>query len=62
MKLLFNKDDSIYKIFTTIEKLHYKKIVHIFIHEENIIFNNIWFAKQLLDILEKKKHNYSFSI
>lgn len=61
MKLVFNKDDSIYKIFTTIEKLHYKKTVNIFIHEENIIFNNVWFAKQLLGILESKKLNYCFS-
>jgi hypothetical protein len=62
MKLFFNKGDSIYKIFTTIEKIHSKKSVTISIHEENIIFNNIWFAKQLLDVLENKKIDYRFSI
>ena len=60
MFISFKKEDSIYKIFQTIEKLPSRKKVKIFIHSDNEFFTNIWWWKQLKEILDKKNVDYIF--
>ena len=60
MKLRFSSSDSIYKIFSTLEKLLPWKRVDIVIEEGHPIFDNIWRGLQLKDLLNKKKISYNF--
>ncbi len=60
MKISFWADDTLYKIFKTIEKLPNWKEVEIFIHPSNSVFENIWLWKQILDLLDSRWLNYYF--
>jgi len=60
MKLRFSAQDSVYKIFSSLEKLLPGKTVYIFIEDGNPIFDNIWRGLQIKDLLESKKINYAF--
>lgn len=61
MKINFNEKDSLYKIFNTIEKIHWnKKNIKISIDPNNPFFENIWWWKQLKDTLETKGLDYEF--
>ena len=55
MKLFFLKNDSLYKIFTTLEKIPKKSHVQIFIESENQFFNNNRRSKQIDWILHKRE-------
>lgn len=55
MKLFFLKNDSLYKIFTTLEKIPKKSHVQIFIESENQFFNNSRRSKQIDGILHKRE-------
>lgn len=54
MKLFFLKQDSLYKIFTTLEKTPKNSHVEIFIEPENQFFNNPRWSKQINNILSKR--------
>ncbi len=60
MKLFFVKEDSLYKIFKTLEKIPRKKQVQIFIDAEHSLFENEWRWKQIKEILNKKELNTIF--
>jgi len=55
MKLFFLKNDSLYKIFTTLEKIPKKSHVQIFIESENQFFNNSRWSKQIDWIVHKRE-------
>lgn len=55
MKLYFLKDQSLYTIFRTLEKVPTGKIVYIFIDPEHSLFEHERWGKQIKDLLEKKK-------
>lgn len=55
MKLFFLKNDSLYKIFTTLEKIPKKSNVQIFVESENQFFNNVRRSKQIDKILHKRE-------
>lgn len=54
MKLFFVKEQSLYTIFKTIEKVPNNKTVHIFIDPEHAFFDNERRAKQIKEIIDKK--------
>lgn len=54
MKLFFLKQDSLYKIFTTLEKVPKKSQIQIFIESENQFFDNPWRSKQIEKVAHKK--------
>ncbi len=60
MKLIFKENDTIFKIFSTIEKLHTSQKVEIYIHHKNPFFQNKWWLKQLIKILDNNWINYIF--
>ncbi len=60
MKLKFNSRDSVYKIFSSLEKLMPGKMVYIFIDEGNPIFDNIWRGLQIKELLDSKNIRYAF--
>ena len=60
MFIKFRKDDTIYKIFSTIQKIPNGKKIKIFIDCKNEFFSNIWWWKQLKDLLEEKNLKYIF--
>ncbi len=60
MKLFFLKDDSLYKIFTTLEKIPKQTHIQIFIESENQFFNNVWRSKQIDGILKKRELKATF--
>ena len=60
MKIKFSSGDSIYKIFSTIQKLLPWKKVFITIEEGNPIFDNIWRGLQLKEILQNNRVPYTF--
>lgn len=60
MKIIFSSKDSLYKIFKTLEKIPNNKSVEIVIDPKNIIFENKWLWKQILDILDTKSIDYVF--
>ena len=55
MKLFFLKDNSLYKIFKTLEKVPNNKTVHIYIDPEHAFFDNERRGKQLQEIIHEKK-------
>lgn len=61
MKLFFASDDSLLKIFKTLEKIPRWKEVEISIEPEHSLFDNEWRGKQIKDILEKRSINATFS-
>lgn len=60
MKLFFLKDNSLYKIFKTIEKIPNKKTIHIYIDPEHAFFDNEWRGKQIQEIIQSKNINAFF--
>ncbi len=54
MKLFFLNNDTLYKLFTTIEKVPKKATIKIFIESENQFFNNPRWAKQITWILVER--------
>ena len=60
MKLKFGSKDSVYKIFSSLEKLIPGKMVYIFIDEDNPIFDNIWRWLQIKELLGSKNIKYAF--
>lgn len=54
MKLYFTKTDSIYKIFTTLEKVSKGKEIEVFIEPGHALFDNLWRGKQLKEIVEDR--------
>lgn len=54
MKLFFLKEDSLYKIFKTLEKVPNKKKVMIVIDENNQFFHDIRRGKQIQQLIEQK--------
>lgn len=61
MKLFFATDDSLLKIFKTLEKIPRWKEVEISIEPEHSLFDNERRGKQIKDILEKRSINATFS-
>jgi hypothetical protein len=55
MKIFFQKSDSLYKIFKTIEKIQTNKEINIYIDPEHSFFDNERRGKQLKEFLEEKK-------
>lgn len=60
MKFVFEKADSFYKIFRTIEKIPDGKSVTFSIHPHNHFFKNIRRGKQLFDLSSKKQLKVEF--
>lgn len=60
MKLFFSADDSLLKIFRTLEKVQRWKEVEISIEPEHALFDNEWWWKQIKEILEKKSIKATF--
>ncbi len=58
--MYFKKEDSFYKILKTIEKLINSKKISITIESDNDIFKNLFFGKQIIELLEKKNIDYKF--
>ena len=54
MKLFFSADDSLLKIFRTLEKIQRWKEVEISIEPEHALFDNEWWWKQIKEILDKR--------
>jgi len=61
MKFFFAKTDSLYKIFKTLEKIPPQKAVQMFIDPEHPFFENQWWWKQMVEIIQKRKLNITFS-
>jgi len=59
MKLFFDRSDSFYKIFKTLEKIADGRTISIEIHPHNQFFKNMWRGKQLIELLKEKKINYT---
>lgn len=60
MKLFFLKQDSLYKIFTTLEKTPKNSQVQIFIESENQFFQNPRWSKQIDAIVSKRSIQATF--
>ncbi|PJA48109.1 MAG: hypothetical protein CO170_03700 [candidate division SR1 bacterium CG_4_9_14_3_um_filter_40_9] len=60
MKLFFLKDNSLYKIFKTLEKIPNNKTIHIYIDPEHAFFDNEWWGKQIQEIIKEKSLNAYF--
>ena len=60
MKLFFFEDDSLYKIFKTLEKIPRWKEVEISIEQTHSLFDNEWRWKQIKEIIEKRFINATF--
>jgi len=54
MKVFFQKNDSLYKIFKTLEKIHTNKEVDIYIDPEHAFFDNERRWKQLKELIQEK--------
>ena len=61
MKIFFSADDSLLKIFKTLEKIQRWKDIEIFIEPEHALFDNEWRWKQIKEVLDKKSINATFS-
>ncbi len=60
MKIYFLKEDSLYKIFKTLEKVPVGKTVQIHIDPEHSFFQNEWWGAQMQEILSKRKIQATF--
>lgn len=54
MKLFFLKDDSLYKIYKTIEKAPKNKKIFIYIEVKNQFFLHEWRGKQIKELIDKE--------
>ena len=61
MKFFFSKTDSLYKIFKTLEKIPSQKAVQMFIDPEHPFFENQWWWKQMVEIIQQRNLNITFS-
>ena len=62
MKLFFFKDDSLYKIFKTLEKIKKAKDVTIYIEPSHDFFHNERRAKQIKDTISQKSRTPTFIV
>lgn len=60
MKLFFLAEDSLYKIFKTLEKVPKWKQLEISIDSHHSIFDNEWWWKQIKEVLDKRSLNVTF--
>ena len=60
MKFFFVAEDSLYKIFKTLEKIPKWKNVEISIDSHHSLFDNEWWWKQLKDVLSKRDIKATF--
>lgn len=60
MKLFFEKSDSLYKIFKTLEKVNSQKTIHIYIDPEHSFFENERWWKQMKELFEKRWIDWYF--
>jgi hypothetical protein len=54
MKVFFQKNDSLYKIFKTLEKISTNKSVNIYIDPEHSFFDNERRGKQLKELIQER--------
>ena len=60
MKLFFLAEDSLYKIFKTLEKVPKWKQLEISIDSHHSLFDNEWRGKQIKEVLDKRSLNVTF--
>lgn len=60
MKLFFEKSDSLYKIFKTLEKINTQKTIHIYIDPEHSFFENERWWKQVKELFERRWIDWYF--
>ncbi len=60
MKFFFVAEDSLYKIFKTLEKIPKWKNVEISIESHHSLFDNEWWGKQIKDVLSKREIKATF--
>ena len=60
MKLFFLAEDSLYKIFKTLEKVPRWKQLEISIDSHHSLFDNQWWWKQIKEVLDKRSLNANF--
>jgi len=60
MKLFFLADDSLYKIFKTLEKIPKWKQLEISIDSHHSLFDNEWWWKQIKEVLKKRNLDITF--
>jgi len=60
MKIFFQKEHSLYKIFKTLEKIPENKTIYIYLDPEHSFFENERRWKQIQEILAKRKINAFF--
>jgi len=60
MKIFFQKEHSLYKIFKTLEKIPNNKTIHIYMDPEHSFFENERWGKQIQEALDKKSINAFF--
>lgn len=58
MKLFFTKEDSLYKIIKTLEKLPKSKSIFLHIDHENTFYDHPWWGKQVKALLEEREIPY----
>jgi hypothetical protein len=56
------KDDSLFKIFKTLEKVPQGKTIQIHIAHDNQFFDNVWRGKQIAELCEKKDLDATFIV
>lgn len=61
MKFYFQPEDSLYKIFKTLEKIPKWKTVEINIDSHHSLFDNDWRGKQIKQAIDKRNINAAFS-
>jgi hypothetical protein len=60
MKLFFTKDDTLYKIMRSIEKLPKGKEVSLYIDYQNSFYSHPWWGKQIVSLMQERDLHYSF--
>jgi len=60
MKLFFLNQDTLHKIFSTIEKIPTYSTVKVFVEHQNQLFHNNRWAKQLKKLIEERNLNVTF--
>lgn len=60
MKLFFTKDDTLYKIMKSIEKLPKGKDVSLYIDYQNSFYSHPWWGKQIVSLMQERQLEYSF--
>jgi hypothetical protein len=60
MKLFFTKDDTLYKIMKSLEKIQRGKSISLYIDYQNSFFAHPWWGKQIVSLLQEKGIDYVF--